>query len=216
MAQNGQDIADDLKNTFSKVIESPLRAVSSAYDTVKSGLGLAPKPDTSWHDEMVKKANQSFKDKAASDAQKAPPKPAMPSHKNGTDFVPHTGPALLHKGEAVLKKEDADKYREAKMHGAYEGAAEELAGTQKPKKEIDHIKIRKAKSGGHIVTHKHTHPMHPDEEHVVSNMEALHDHLEDHLGEPNDGEAEADMGQHGIPDAQAQPAGIPPVPQTAV
>ena len=208
MAQNGQDIADDLKNTFSKVIESPLRAVSNAYDTVKSGLGLSPKTDTSWHDDMVKNANQSFKAKSASDAQKAPKTAPMPSHKDGTDFVPHTGPALLHKGEAVLKKEDADKYREAKMHGAYEGAAEELGGTQKPKKEIDHIKIRKSKTAGrHIIEHHHTHPAHhPMEEHTTAGDDELANHVLQNMGTPNPGEEEADAGQSGIPAG----AGVPP------
>lgn len=40
---------------------------------------------------------------------------AKPSYKNGTDYVPKTGEAILHKGEAVLNKEDADKHRGNKM-----------------------------------------------------------------------------------------------------
>jgi hypothetical protein len=39
---------------------------------------------------------------------------SKPSYKNGTDYVPKTGEAVLHKGEAVLNKEDADKHRERK------------------------------------------------------------------------------------------------------
>ena len=45
---------------------------------------------------------------------KAPDGPHKPSYKHGTDYVPKTGDAKLHKGEAVLNKEDADKYRATK------------------------------------------------------------------------------------------------------
>lgn len=76
----------------------------------------------------------------------------------------------------------------------------------KPHKEIKEIRIRKGKSGGHIIEHHHTHPEHhPVEEHVAPTMDALHDHMEDTMGAPNLGEAEADAGQSGIP-AGAAPA----------
>jgi hypothetical protein len=38
----------------------------------------------------------------------------VPSYKHGTDRVPKTGIAILHKDEAVLPKEEADKHREKK------------------------------------------------------------------------------------------------------
>lgn len=41
--------------------------------------------------------------------------PAIPKYKKGTDYVPKTGPAILHKGEAVLNKEDAQRLRDGKM-----------------------------------------------------------------------------------------------------
>jgi len=209
------DIANELKDTFSKVVNAPVKAVSDAVDTVKKYTGFGPKPtvesqpdkpDAGWHSDMVNKANASFKNKPT-----APAPAKKPSYKHGTDFVPETGDAKLHKGEAVLKKEDADKYREAKMHGTMEDLRESLGGDHhKPKKEIHEIKTRKAKSGGFIHTHTPTHPAHhPDEEHVSKDMAALHDHMEDAFGTPNPGEAEADAGQSGIPTGAGAGAGAP-------
>ncbi len=40
-------------------------------------------------------------------------------------------------------------------------------------------------------------------------LDHLHDAIQDHLGEPNPGEAAADAGQHGVAAAQAAPAGLP-------
>jgi hypothetical protein len=67
---------------------------------------------------------------------------------------------------------------------------------KKPKKEVAEMHIKKA-HGGYHVTHHHTHPEHhPPEDHVVAgkdgdHMDALHSHLEEHMGEPNPGENEA-------------------------
>jgi hypothetical protein len=49
------------------------------------------------------------------------------------------------------------------------------------------------------VTHHHTHSAHPAESttipiHQGTGMDALHDHIEDHAGQPNDGEAECEDG----------------------
>lgn len=141
-----------------------------------------------------------------------------PSYKDGTDFVPKTGDAKLHKGEAVLKKEDADKYREAKVkNNPMASVADELGGkSEKPAKEIKHIIVRKGKTkdGKHVNvhTHVHTHPQHhPDEEHVTEGNDGLVNHMLDHQGEPNPGEAEADAGQSGIPGA-APTGGAMPTP----
>lgn len=46
---------------------------------------------------------------------------------------------------------------------------------------------------------------HPD-------LDAIHDALQQHLGTPNPGEAEADRGEHGIPEEHATPAGLPMTP----
>ncbi len=40
-------------------------------------------------------------------------------------------------------------------------------------------------------------------------LDGLHDGIQDHMGTPNPGEAAADAGQHGVPAAQAGPAGLP-------
>ncbi len=121
----------------------------------------------------------------------------MPSYKSGTLHVPKTGPAKLHKGEAVLKKEDADKLRDS--------VSSELGGSsEKPAKHIKHIVTRKGKSGGYIHEHHHTHPEHhPMEEHVSPTQDAMMSHMMDHMGEANPGEAEADAGQSGIPSMSA-------------
>ena len=92
----------------------------------------------------------------------------------------------------------------------------ELGGKkeEKPKKEIEHIKTKKAKSGGYVHTHVHTHPEHhPDETHVSATQDDMANHMMQSLGEPNPGEAEADAGQSGVPSAAAAPgasAGAPP------
>jgi len=113
MANDGQKIADDLKDTFT--FKNARDAVSHAVDTAKHYLGVgdsspAPqsKPDNSNQDSPIKSANEAFKNAAKS---------LLPKYKNGTDYVPETGPAILHKGEAVLTKEEADKHRARKSSG---------------------------------------------------------------------------------------------------
>lgn len=124
----------------------------------------------------------------------------LTQYAKGTTRVPKTGAAMLHEGEAVIPA------HENPMSGMYDKVPG-MKTPRKPKKEIDHIKIRKAKSGGHIVEHHHTSPAdHKMEEHVMPNMDALHAHMEDTMGTPNPGEAEADQGQSGIPAAPAAPA----------
>ena len=129
------------------------------------------------------------------------------SYAKGTSHVPKTGIYKLHEGEAVIPK---DK----NMDSIKDKMTEALGGSdKKPKKEIKEIRTRKGKSGGYIHEHHHTHPEHHSmEEHTSKDAAAMHDHMEEHMGEANPGEAEADAGQHGIPEAQAEPAGIPAAP----
>lgn len=128
-------------------------------------------------------------------------------YKNGTDRVPATGPAILHKGEAVLKKEDADKYRSAKGN-IFSAAGDAMGGHTKHPKKIKEIRTRKGANGGYIHEHHHTHPdQHPMEEHVSPDQDAMASHMMDHMGESNPGEAEADAGQSGTPDAGGAAAG---------
>src|ERR1019366_5682675 len=62
----------------------------------------------------------------------------LASFKKGTTSVPKTGPAIVHKGEAVIP---------AKENSMSDGLYDKVPGmpAHKPKKEIDHMKVRKAK-----------------------------------------------------------------------
>lgn len=92
----------------------------------------------------------------------------------------------------------------------YDAIKEHLSGSEeKPPKRIKHIITRKV-HGGHLHTHVHDHPAHPDEEHVTQGTDGMVDHLLQHNSEPNPGEAEADAGQSGIP-----PQGGAPMPNPA-
>lgn len=117
------------------------------------------------------------------------------SFEKGTDNVPKTGVYKLHKGEAVIPKKENMKHK--KMAAAAEHLSDHKPA--KAPKKIKHIITAKAASGGYTHTHVHDHPDHPDEMHVSPNMDGMMDHMMQHMGEQNPGEAEADAGQHGIP-----------------
>lgn len=78
-----------------------------------------------------------------------------------------------------------------------------------------HTHIKHHADGSATVHHKHKDGPHKDVEHAVPSLDHIHDSLQDHLGMPNPGEAEADQGQHGIPAEHAAPAGLPPAPAPA-
>jgi hypothetical protein len=104
------------------------------------------------------------------------------SFQAGTNFVPKTGLALLHKGEKVIPAKDnmADSHVFDMIPGKKEKA---------PPKHIKEIRTTRAHDGKLIHTHIHHHPAyHPDETHVSKDMSDLHNHFEDHAGTPNDGE----------------------------
>jgi hypothetical protein len=130
---------------------------------------------------------------------------------NGVDVVPHDTLALLQKGEAVIPKKD-----NSMAMNPYEKIT---SGDKKPKKEIKEMVHTKTHNGKHIVTHKHHHPEHhPDETHALEDMSALHDHIEDHAGTPNEGEtsdagagAPAQLTASPSPAAAAAGAGAPPM-----
>lgn len=112
---------------------------------------------------------------------------ALKGYKKGTDNVPKTGPAILHKGEAVLKKSDAEQYR--KVLGLSKMAGKDAEA--KPSKKVKEVRIRKGSEGGYIVENHHENPMeHPMTEHPYENQDAMLDHVMEHMGEPNDGEEE--------------------------
>lgn len=129
----------------------------------------------------------------------------VPSYEHGTDYVPKTGPAILHKGEKVTPKEENMSSITDKITGGV------------PAKVVSHTIHRKHKAGHHEVENHHTRPEHHPVEHHhfhgANAMDQVHDHMEETSGTPNPGEAEADAGQSGIPvPAQGVPAAGAPAP----
>lgn len=96
----------------------------------------------------------------------------LPSYKHGTDSVPETGPAVLHKGEAVIPAKDNP------MANIYSKITE---GDKQPKKSLKEIRVRKAKDGSHIIEHHHHHPAHKMEEHTAKDGAALQAHMDEHV-----------------------------------
>ena len=145
----------------------------------------------------------------------------VPSYKDGIDKVPKTGPAILHKGERVLNKEDAAVSRGEKGNKMHESMAmvkgalggHEAKSEPKSKKELKEIRVRKAKNHGHIIEHHHTNPVdHPLEEHTTNSDDELANHMMQHMGTPNPGEGQdenaataAPMAGAGAPAAGAAP-----------
>jgi len=187
------------KNSVSDAIDKGVSRVKSAWNSSPlHGVLSGSAPET------VYKYDEKPASKPAPKANAPTGGKKMPSYKHGTDYVPKTGVAKLHEGEAVLPKHKAEQYRDAKG---------ELGSDDKPAKEISHIITRKGKKDGknvHVHTHVHTHPMHhPDETHVTSGNDAMADHMMEHMGEPNPGEAEADAGQSGVEGMGAPTQGAP-------
>jgi hypothetical protein len=135
------------------------------------------------------------------------PLPPLGSYEKGTSHVPKTGIYKLHEGEAVIPKDKNMDSMKDKMTEALGGS------DKKPKKEIKEMHIRKTANGKHIVTHKHHHPEHhQDEEHSMENMAALHQHMEDHAGTPNEGEGAESAAPAGAAQMTAAPSPAAPAP----
>lgn len=93
------------------------------------------------------------------------------SYKFGTNFVPKTGLALLHKGEKVTPA------KENSMMNASDAMAG-LMSKAKPEKKIHKITTHKTDDGKLIHTHMHHHANHhPDETHVSNNLGEAQDHM---------------------------------------
>jgi hypothetical protein len=76
-------------------------------------------------------------------------------------------------------------------------------GKDKPKHMKKHLKelhVKEAHTGGYMV-HKHD-GKGGVTEHVASDLDQVHDHMEDHMGQPNDGEEME-------PQAEAEPQAAP-------
>lgn len=150
------------------------------------------KVDPSYHDDMVRKANESFQKQDSKPAPKTPPK-----YHKGTDYVPKTGPAILKKGEAVLNEKDAEKYRAKKgndmaekSHSGSSRASHVLGGKGKSKpkgksskKHPHRLTISHGKSGGHKVVHSFAPDENgmtqPDEEHILPDKASLMQHIDE-------------------------------------
>ncbi len=116
----------------------------------------------------------------------------LPSHHTGTSYVDHTGPAMLEKGEAVIRKEDNP------MHKMNLAAELGTPADKIPAKKLKHIETRKA-GKGHIHVHHYEHPAHKPTEHASVGTDGMVSHMMDHMSEPNPGEQEANEGQSGVP-----------------
>jgi len=165
--------------------------------------GEAEKPKGGASDETYQRLSKEADDTIATGgANKAV---GLPSYKTGTNYVPKTGPAILHKGEAVVTKEKNMDNMKDKMMDSLGGSS------KKPKKEIHKIETHKTADGKMVHIHKHHHPEHhPDEEHVSNDMAELHKHMEDHMGAQNEGEAAPADGQAPAPMTAAPSPMTPP------
>jgi len=118
----------------------------------------------------------------------------LPSYEEGTDDVPEDGPAMLHKGEAVLNKDDAKDMRESKgvkrvsktLGGAKpKDKKEKLSAKKGVTKKAHKIVARKAAGGGVVLEHHYDSGkpelhFHPDAESAADQMK---EHMSDEAGE---------------------------------
>lgn len=105
-------------------------------------------------------------------------------------------------GETVLPKDDAKKSTELAMehlHGMKAGlehAKKHAAHKHAPKHgKVHHVGVKKVDDGSFIMTNQH-HPMEDgsavaDSVHTSPDMDGVMNHMQEHMGEPNPGEAEA-------------------------
>lgn len=97
------------------------------------------------------------------------------------------------------------------MSSIHDAAYEHLGGGkhEKPKKEIKEVRVRKGKSGGHVIEHHHTHPEHhPMEEHVTKGDDAMAAHMMANMG----GTPSPDQDASAAPPDAAAAAGAPAAP----
>lgn len=120
------------------------------------------------------------------------------SYKKGTDYVPKTGPAVLHKGEAVVPAKE-NKITDSSIYNKV------TEGDKKPKKTLKSIHTRKAKDGSFIHEHNFHHTSHKTEEHTSPDVKAALAHMEQHA--PTMEAEQAEESPAGA--AGAPPAGAP-------
>ena len=127
-------------------------------------------------------------------------KPLGQMHKGGT--IQKTGQYVMKAGEKVLTGDQHAHLKNA-LSLAQTALSHEPEQDMQPKKVIRAMNIRKASDGSHVIEHHHVDFSHPMEEHTAKNMDELHDHLEQHWGTPNDGEAESESEKDESPGVKA-------------
>ena len=125
------------------------------------------------------------------------------------------------KGETVLpnkgKKratELAMKHLDGMKDGMEKAAKKHVKPMKKKHGKVKKIHVHVNDDDTFSMTHEH-HPnedgsQNPDTTHSAQDMDQLMDHMQDHLGTPNPGEAEANAGPQAAPAAVAPAAGAPP------
>ena len=124
----------------------------------------------------------------------------LASYKDGTDYVPKTGPAILHEGEKVTPAKDNP------MASLFDKVPGRKAEEKAPKK-IKSIHTRKTADGKYIHEHHHHHSeQHPMEEHTSADVAGMQQHMSD--SEPNmSADAPAMPAPGAAPAGPAGPAG---------
>ena len=126
---------------------------------------------------------------------------SVSSYKDGTDFVPKTGLAVLHKGEKVTPAKDNMKNIFGKI----------TEGDAKPPKKIKSIHTRKATDGSYIHEHHHHHADHHKmEEHTSPDKDAMLKHLADHEPDMTAEAPPTPAGPQGADQAMAGATGAAP------
>lgn len=97
-----------------------------------------------------------------------------------------------------------------------DAVTEHMGGSsEKPKKEIREISVKKSHNGGHVITHKHHRPdHHPDETHTTKGDDEMAEHMLQHAGTPNPGEA-PDASMQGAAPMTAAPSPMAAGPNPA-
>ena len=125
--------------------------------------------------------------------KKYPDLPKM--HKGGT--VPKTGPYMMKEGEKVLTPEKHDKLRHA-MGMAMDALSHEPEQDKEPEmpQHLREMHIKELHTGGfHVTKHDGKGGM---TEHGAPHNDAVVGHFMDHMAHPDEGEEDAEMGNHGI------------------
>lgn len=101
---------------------------------------------------------------------------------------------------------------------ASKAVTEKNMAEEKKKKhhEFKHTMIVHHDDGSHTTTHHHeSGDSKKNKEYASSDHDSMMDGMMDNTSAPNPGEAQADAGDHGVPEEQAAPAGLPGAPPQA-